>query len=40
MVRVDRHQKVLMLEDQDTAEFVDRKCSVNKSANKTHKVTQ
>ena len=39
MVRVDRHQKVLVPRDQDTAEFVDRKCSFDKCANKTHKIT-
>jgi hypothetical protein len=39
MVRVDRHQKVVMLGERDTAEFVDRKCSLNECANKTHKLT-
>jgi hypothetical protein len=39
MVRVDRHQKVLVLKVQDTAEFVVRKRSSNEFANKTHKVT-
>lgn len=38
MVRVDRHEKVLMLGDRGTAEFVDRKGSLCKYARKAHRV--